>query len=339
MSEKERPAISVLIATRNRANSLNHVLSGLMALQPQQLRFEVLVVDNGSQDETPLILGRPWDRFTLIPLYEEVMGKSRALNRALEKASGELLVFTDDDVTVSADWLMSLYASALRFPTADVFCGPIVPNFPPHTPQWLPAHPFAGVMFGKFEPQLPEGPLPDVLVPFGANFAVRSSAIGDKRFRLDLGPSKENGPSFGEDTEFIQHFRRESRKIIFVPGAEVVHNIRSEQIEMRFIFERSFHLGRGHASYLKRPRYVHAPARFRPRSASAGESQRFERAAFINYYAGQLCEFLRTEKHSFAREMRTILEQLEFLSYGDLLCESARQLSSISLFDRTTANS
>jgi glycosyltransferase involved in cell wall biosynthesis len=326
MTEKERPAISVLIATRNRAKSLLHVGSGLMARQPQQLRSEVLVVDNGSQDETASILRRQWDGFTLIALYEEVMGKSRALNRALEKASGELLVFTDDDVTVSTDWLISLYESALRFPAADVFCGPIVPNFPPDTPQWLQVHPFAGIMFGKFEPRLPEGALPDVLVPFGANFAVRSSAIGNKRFRLDLGPSKENGPSFGEDTDFIEHFRRGSRKIIFVPRAKVVHNIRPEQIEMRFIFERAFHLGRGHAAYLKKPRYVHPPARFRPQSLDAGESQRFELGGFINYYSGQLCEFLRRQEESFAREMQMVLEQLGLRSHTDLLSPSARQL-------------
>src|SRR5262245_52827840 len=143
-----RPAISVLVATRNRASQLERMLSSLDKLTLEGLSCELIVIDNGSEDETKSILKRERTRFRLVALYEETAGKSRALNRGLGVAEGDLFVFTDDDVTASPVWLRSLYEACGKYASAPVFCGPIVPRFPPGTPDWMRNHRSAGQMFG-----------------------------------------------------------------------------------------------------------------------------------------------------------------------------------------------
>src|SRR5258708_17983076 len=232
--------VSVLIATRNRASLLSNMLSSLARQQlNRDTRIEVIVVDNGSTDETSNVLRQHQERFELVPLYENTPGKSRALNRALEVAKGELLVFADDDITLSPMWLESLNRCSHQYKAARAFCGPIVPNFPPSTPDWIQNHPSTASMFARFEPNIPEGPLPEPLLPFGCNFSVRSCDARGHRFRLDLGPSAANGPLFNEDTEFVRRFRQHPDHIIYVPTAMVRHHISLDRITLPAISERA----------------------------------------------------------------------------------------------------
>src|SRR5438067_689612 len=116
------PDVSVIIATRNRADSLASLLPRLLGLSPG-LRWELIVADNGSTDATAALLGRLGER--LRSVHEPLQGKCRALNRAVAAARGELLVFSDDDVEPHEAWLDELAAAARRHPDADCFGGRI----------------------------------------------------------------------------------------------------------------------------------------------------------------------------------------------------------------------
>jgi len=152
--------VSVLIPTRNRANALEqcllHVfgqrLEGLFDTRSPQ--WEVIVIDNGSTDETPAVLRRIGEIGPLRILHEPIPGKSRAVNRALSIASGELLVFIDDDVHPSLEWLPSLIQASRKFSDAAVFCGPIFREFPAGAPAWLRDHQaFVSLAFALFDPK------------------------------------------------------------------------------------------------------------------------------------------------------------------------------------------
>jgi glycosyltransferase involved in cell wall biosynthesis len=239
------PAITIIIASRNRAPMLEGVLHTL-ANQQHAPAWEVIVVDNGSADETPQLLARMATHLPIVPLCEPRAGKSRALNRALEVAeavTGELVLFTDDDVRPSPRWLAALYAASRAYPQAHVFCGPIVPEFPVDTPAWLRTNRFAAPAFADFRPNLPEGLLPAPLVPFGPNFAVRRDALAGRRFRLDLGPS-DRGSFMCEDTDFLEGFRHRGEEFVFVPSAFVRHQIRADLTRVPQLLERAFNLGR-----------------------------------------------------------------------------------------------
>jgi len=99
------PAISVVIPTHNRARSLGHVLEALSALQHEIEGLEVVVVDDGSTDDTLAYLdGRDWS-LDLKVLSQAQSGVAVARNQGARTATAPVLVFIDDDVTPAAGFL------------------------------------------------------------------------------------------------------------------------------------------------------------------------------------------------------------------------------------------
>ena len=99
--------ISIAICTRDRSVALRQILMSLSSMRvPETLRYEVIIVDNGSTDDTPkIVVEFTTTKFPLTYIYEKKPGLSQARNAALSQAQGRFIFFTDDDCMVSADWL------------------------------------------------------------------------------------------------------------------------------------------------------------------------------------------------------------------------------------------
>lgn len=103
------PLLSIIIPTRNRVKSLKLLLESLAA--PARIgtpETEIIVVDNGSTDETHGWLDAQREQNQsggLIILDEPRPGKSNALNRALSVARGEIFMILDDDVVIQSNCL------------------------------------------------------------------------------------------------------------------------------------------------------------------------------------------------------------------------------------------
>src|SRR5579862_5854161 len=103
--------ITVILCTYNRCDSLRKTLSSVAASGvPDNVTWEILVVDNNSKDrtrETVEDFCRAYpNRFRY--LFEPCQGKSYALNAGISNSMGNILVFTDDDVTFEPTWLWNL---------------------------------------------------------------------------------------------------------------------------------------------------------------------------------------------------------------------------------------
>jgi glycosyltransferase involved in cell wall biosynthesis len=97
---------SVLICTRNRADSLARTLEGIARMQVSRgLAWEVVVADNGSTDATQALIGEFSGRIPLRVVDEPRPGLAMARNTALAASRGRLLLVTDDDCVVAPDWL------------------------------------------------------------------------------------------------------------------------------------------------------------------------------------------------------------------------------------------
>jgi glycosyltransferase involved in cell wall biosynthesis len=100
-------SLSIVICTCNRAESLRQTMNSLGKVKvPAGCRAELIIVDNASTDSTATVAQNAGlENMQTIYLFEPRKGKSNALNSALAIARGETLVFTDDDVVPSEDWI------------------------------------------------------------------------------------------------------------------------------------------------------------------------------------------------------------------------------------------
>jgi|RhiMetdeSRZDD1v2_1073273.scaffolds.fasta_scaffold69199_3 glycosyltransferase involved in cell wall biosynthesis len=235
--------VSVIFATRNRADLLADTLRELERQDTAGLTWEVIVVDNGSTDRTPEVLRAAASVLPLVHLVEPAPGKNRALNRALQITRGELLVFTDDDVIPDRRWIAEMVAAARRWPKHPIFGGQIVPSFPPGTPAWLKGHRFNGTAYARFN--LPQGEGPMEKLPFGPNFMVRAATMRTVRYNEEIGPLGEDYVS-GSETELLLRLTREGHRMVYVPTAIVGHVVRPNQVSVDWLLGRSYRLGRSY---------------------------------------------------------------------------------------------
>lgn len=107
--------ITIIICTRNNVESLRQTLAALSGVRvPERLRCELLVVDNGSTDETRDVLkSYALPRVEVGYLYEPRRGLSFARNAALASARGSVMLWTDDDVRPSRNWVEGMCAPLL----------------------------------------------------------------------------------------------------------------------------------------------------------------------------------------------------------------------------------
>ena len=220
--------ISLIIATRNRADRLP-ALFDAVAYQyfPDDVRWEVLIIDNGSSDQTLDLLSSETEmnRLPLKCLEEKTPGKSRALNKALEVAKGDLIVFTDDDIHPDPNWLNAFKKAARLNLKHQGFCGRVLPLWEGTLPNWLNEYGLDILPEGAINKRdygAKSRTLPLGTVPGGVNAALRKESIKKMGpFREDIGPG--TGFPYAEDTEFMLRLNKMGMQYLYVPEALVYH--------------------------------------------------------------------------------------------------------------------
>lgn len=110
-----RPLISIIIPAYNCENSVRKCVESLLK-QSWQNR-EIIFIDDGSTDSTPLIL----DEYPEITVFKtKNRGPSHARNLGIERCHGDYIAFTDSDCIAEPDWLEELYKGFEKFPDSPV---------------------------------------------------------------------------------------------------------------------------------------------------------------------------------------------------------------------------
>ena len=110
-----RPVVSIIIVNWNGRTYLPDCLDSLAG---QSFRdFEVVLVDNGSVDESVSFVKDNYPWVKLVPLNENT-GFSAGNNRGLKHAIGEYIVTLNNDTRAESDWLETLVRTADTHPTA-----------------------------------------------------------------------------------------------------------------------------------------------------------------------------------------------------------------------------
>ena len=228
--------VTVAICTWNRADMLRQTLEQMERLAvPSGATWELLVVNNHSTDATDQVIAAFEQRLPVRRLYEAEPGLSNARNAAIREAGGEYIIWTDDDVLVSEDWLQE-YAYAFRqWPEASVFGGRIDPWFIGSPPAWLPRvfsqvrNAFATLDLGD-EPQ----PLSRNRFPFGANMAFRMADQARFPYQPTLG-RRAGSLLGGEEVDLVQRMLDAGLTGRWVPTARVRHLIPADRQTTRYL--------------------------------------------------------------------------------------------------------
>jgi len=145
---ERKPFVSVVIAARNEITSLGRCLTALMGQDYKPDLFEVIIVDDRSEDGTFEVLSRfksVWNNLKVIKIDqvpENVSPKKHALSKAIDLACGEIILQTDADCIVPETWIsgmVSCFEEGINMVTgvAPYFYGPAVLNsFSRHEYLW-----------------------------------------------------------------------------------------------------------------------------------------------------------------------------------------------------------
>jgi len=238
-------AISVIICTRDRADSLEQTLESLFSPSNVALSdWEAIVVDNDSGDKTAEVCGGFKSRFPerFHYLVEKRRGKSNALNSGIAAARGQILAFTDDDVRCAPDYIQAVRAVFDRYP-ADAVQGRILLDCEAGHPVWLDR--FLGLTVGWRDCGSEVTELEGTLC--GTNMLARAEVLHKVGgFLPDLGPG---AIGLGEETELTLRMRQAGCRMLYAPQILIWHRLPKKRLTKEFIRRRFFQQGRAGAYY------------------------------------------------------------------------------------------
>jgi hypothetical protein len=224
---------SLLLATRNRDFALAHLLEHLYHITPLNMTWEIVVADNGSNDSTPMYLDTYAHRLPLKSVRVVGVGKGRALNAAMKIASGDLLVFTDDDVQPSHTWLIQWLLSADRYPNSKVFGGRVLLD-KGALPKWIhQSFNLQEILASQHDMGDQDLRYPPGRYPIGPNFAVRRDAViaAEAHWLEDMGPG--TAVPLGDERAFLSQISPpEAQDRMYVSGPVVVHRL--DQVNLTY---------------------------------------------------------------------------------------------------------
>jgi len=209
MYEPLPPSVSIVIPIYNRAALLNLCLPPLFAQSYPQDRYEILLIDDGSSDDTverAREIGLKWDgKFRIIEQTNG--GPAKARNSGLFASQADIIAFVDSDCVAEPRWL-EILINALTHHEADAVGGPIVGA---HIDNWVS---FYLETVGFYRHRIRHGKV-DYLV--SGNIAVRRNAL------LAVGGFTTQGGVWGEDVDLSYKLIREGYKLIVSEQGVVTH--------------------------------------------------------------------------------------------------------------------
>jgi glycosyltransferase involved in cell wall biosynthesis len=237
--------VSVAICTWNRARLLDQTLAEMGKVQiPTGVEWELLVVNNNCTDETDSVIERHSGELPIRRLFEPRLGLSRARNRAVEAARGELILWTDDDVLVDEGWLAAYVRAAARWPDAAFFGGVIDPWYEVTPPRWVEQN--LGLLNGMLVIRNlsdEEQPFREGWSPYGANMAFRRRVLERCPFDPRFG-STGGDIVLGDETNLIHNLVARGMTGVWVPAAKVKHYVAARRLTRAFLWKHFFGFGR-----------------------------------------------------------------------------------------------
>lgn len=231
--------ISVVVCTYNRAGMLARVLGSLDHQTLDKARYEVIVVDNNSTDQTCQVVEAHRGRVPHRYYVETQQGLAYARNRGVREAVGRYVGFIDDDAEANTDWVERALDCLTSQSPPLAAGGPVLPLYDAPKPEWFK---------DEYETRW-KGDRPRRLISgeslSGSNMFFRRDIVQRcGGFDVRVGVSGDR-LSVGEETGLFDRIWREYPDAImyYSPAIVVRHSVPFFKMHVSYLMKRAFVAG------------------------------------------------------------------------------------------------
>ncbi len=230
--------ISIIVCTQNRAAMLRGALASLYDLAADDFHYEIVVIDNGSTDDTQQVIAAAAieSKHPLRGVYEPQKGIVPARNRGIREAHGRWIAFFDDDQLADRQWLTELRRGAEE-KGCRIVGGSVHLAFPAGCERRL--DPTVRMLLG--EAKLSDQPLPygGRLTPGAGNLMIERSVFDE------VGVFVRTVSGRGEDTDLFSRMERAGIAGWYIPTAIIEHLTPSERLSEAYLLSLARRMGVG----------------------------------------------------------------------------------------------
>lgn len=228
------PLFSIIVPTHARPRQLCDCITALAGLNYPRDRFEVIVVDDGSEMSLEPTVASFRPELDIRLLVQPNLGPAAARNSGARQARGEFLVFTDDDCAPAPDWLRGFADRFERFP--DYAFGGEVLNALPDNLCATASQSVTAYVCEYYNAQ-----------PDGTRFFTTNNlAVPAKSFAKIGGFNTRDTAYISEDREFCHRWQALGHRLVYAPEA-IVYHVRDANLES--FYRQHFKYGTGAVGY------------------------------------------------------------------------------------------
>jgi len=242
--------LSVIIPTHNRCSLLQAALNSLEMQTLPRSDFEVLVIDNGSTDNTKQVVESAQQRLGNVRyFYEPTPGLHVGRHLGLKMAKSDILVYADDDIEAFPTWLEAI-AESFYDPEVVLVGGKNLPKWEAEPPDWI---------LKMWEPDKNGNRILGYLsiidlsdekkkinpfYVFGCNFSIRKSVLIEAGgFHPDAFPQELIKYRGDGESHVSRHVYDHKYKALYHPKASVYHIVPSSRLTEDYFYQRAYNQG------------------------------------------------------------------------------------------------
>ena len=229
---QDQPFVSIIVPVFNGEKTIEKCIQSLLNLHYPKDKYEIIIVDNNSTDNTRQIV----EKYPVKLLLETKRGSYAARNTGIKAAKGDFLAFTDSDCIADENWLKHLIKNFDDDEVGGV--GGKVVAYNPVT--------FVEQYIAKFSGDLDQ----ETFVRYKKPFIITANAMY-KRDVLDKVGLFDESLLSGGDMDMGWRVFEKGFKIVYEPKAIVYHKHRTT---LKGLFFQSFKYAEGHVALFKKYR-------------------------------------------------------------------------------------
>ncbi|MFT3996172.1 MAG: glycosyltransferase family 2 protein [Asticcacaulis sp.] len=228
-------SLSVIIPTFRRPDGLRTALNSVFAQTGLDRPVQIIVCDNDPKGSARALVAEltPGAGQTLTYLHEPSPGVANARNTAVRAATGDVILFLDDDEEAPQDWAKTLLETQAAF-DADVVFGPVTARLKTADVRFRP---YFEAFFSRFGPK-DSGLIPDYY-GCGNSLIRRKHLSGDEPF--DTGRNNCGG----EDDKLFYDLKQQGARMAWSASAFVWEDVPESRATLSYTLPRAFAYGQG----------------------------------------------------------------------------------------------